>query len=271
MDVAARLAELAGADRADALLAGQREFDRLEWLGDSVLDVLVSRHLCLSEPDTVSVERLAKLHSALVKDLSLRRSAQRHTLPSVQPAERPRRSDGDSRGRQGDSIEAWIGAAWLTGGWPSAAEAVTLVVLSEIDPGRLLANAQCPVELPEAPSDVRQAAAGLGWHPPDDTWLSLLVAPVPFRRRLVVAGTAAVELAAAATLYAAHPGDDEGQLTRRRAALTSGDALTARARRTMPRLSGFEANDRLLLAVAGAALLEGGPTVGVGVAATILR
>jgi hypothetical protein len=47
--------------------------------------------------------------------------------------------------------------------------------------------------------------------------------------------------------------------------------LAQRARRALPALPGFPANDRLLLALAGAALLDAGPGDGTKVAARLLE
>ena len=216
------------------------------------------------------MERLGLLRSGLVSDHALQRAARRHDLPAVRPDRHAEAADADDRARHGDSVEAWIGAAWLTGGWAAAAEAVTLVVLPKVAWPQLLVDAACPLELDEAPVAVRDAAARVGWLPRDATWLSLLVAPIPLRRRLVTAGASAVEMAAAHGLYGAHPREDQGQLTRRRSALTSGERLSERAGRLIPSMAGFKATDRLLLAIVGGALLEGGPTAGTRVGASIL-
>lgn len=174
-----RLAELAGPDEAAAVVPGQVGFERLEWLGDSVLDVLVSRHLCLSQPAEVSVHGLGVRHSALVSDRATTRVAARFDLPQVQPAEQPTRpEDTDVRHRQGDSVEARIGAAWLTGGWRTAAEAVTLLVLTDCEVDQLLVRAGCPGPgLAEPPKQLAVSAAELGWEPGDARWLTLVVAP----------------------------------------------------------------------------------------------
>ena len=100
--------------------------------------------------------------------------------------------------------------------------------------------------------------------------MALVVSPLPYRRRLVGAGAAAVEHAAASLLFDRHPDRDEGWLSQRRSHLTSGAALSRTAAALLPNLPGFAASDRQLLALIGAALLDSGPATGAEFARKLL-
>ncbi len=264
------LERLAGPLLSAQVLDGQLAFEQLEWLGDSVLDVLAVRWLVHTVPTDVSLEDFGHRHADLVSDRAMLRAADRLTLPPVRRAEHPTRpEDRDSRHRQGDSVEAWIGACWRNGGWPAAADAAMLVALPAAK--ELLLPVPCATAglEPELPA-LRRTAEVLGWDVTDAGWLRLVVSPVPFRRRLVLAGAAAVEHVAAATLLDESPRDDEGELSRARSVRTSGTALGAIARTLLPDAPGFPPSDRYLLALLGAALMDVGPAAAQAIAGSAL-
>ena len=272
MRVGERLQQLAGPQRAREVLAGQLAFERLEWLGDSVLDVLAARAVSLSAPVDASAGAIHPPHSDLVSDRVMSRAALRFDLPQVSPALRPGRfDDPDPFHRLGDSVEAWIGGAWLSGGWAAATEASRLVPLLAYSEVLLVEPAPCPtLPLNPVPAELRAWLHVQGWTPHDASWIDVVGSPVPFRRRLVAAGAACLEQAAGAWLFAQHPQYDEGRLSRERDKVTSPERLTALAQ-AMPAPAGFQANDRLLLAVLGAALLDAGAVVGSELAARLLK
>ena len=272
MRVGERLERLAGQERAREILAGQLAFERLEWLGDSVLDVLAARAVSLTAPVEASADAIHHAHSDLVSDRVMSRAALRFDLPQISPALRPGRfDDPDPVHRLGDSVEAWIGGAWVSGGWAAATEAARLVPLLAYSEDLLVEPASCPtLPLNPAPAALRTWLHGQGWTPHDANWINVVGSPVPFRRRLVAAGAACIEQAAGAWLFARHPQHDEGRLSRERDKVTSPERLTSLAQ-AMPTPAGFQANGRLLLAVLGAALLDSGAVVGSELAARLLK
>lgn len=272
MTAETQLRALAGPTLSADVLDGQLPFERLEWLGDSVLDVLVVRHVIGAAPADLPVEDVWSRHSALVKDTAMLRAAQRLDLPRVRSAERPtRREDRDDEHRWGDSVEAWVGGAWCSQGWPAAAAATVLLLLPDLEPNALLGPIACPAAdlEPESP-ELAAAAHRLGWEVQDRRWLSLLTSPVPMRRRLVPAGAALLELAVAHRLWVAHPDQDEGWLSQRRAQLTTGTAVEERAHVLGPGTPSFPTGDRMLLSLLGAALLDAGPAAALDVASALV-
>lgn len=104
---------------------GQRSNERLEFLGDSVLGLVVTRHIFVTYPGLAEGE-LAKLRAAVVNSVTLAHVAAELTLG---PALRLGKGEDASGGREkpsilADAVEALIGAVYLDGGWDAAARLV---------------------------------------------------------------------------------------------------------------------------------------------------
>ncbi len=99
--------------------------ERLEFLGDSVLGLVVTDHIYTSYPDLPEGE-LAKVRSSVVNAQALADAAASLDLGS---AVRLGKGEDASGGREkpsilSDAFEAVIGAIYLDGGWDSAADFV---------------------------------------------------------------------------------------------------------------------------------------------------
>lgn len=113
-------------------------YQRLEFLGDAVLELAVSRYLYFELPD-VDEGKLTRIRAALVREESLNRAAQRLGL-----GEFIRLSVGEERsgGREKPSIlsdvmEAVLAAVYLDAGFDAAVEVVYLVLAEELRPEAL--------------------------------------------------------------------------------------------------------------------------------------
>ncbi len=102
--------------------------ERLEFLGDSVLGVIITETLYLTHPD-LSEGRLAKLRAAVVNARALADVAR-----TIGVGEHIRLGKGEETtgGRQkssilSDTVEALIGAVYLSGGFGSAAQLIHLL------------------------------------------------------------------------------------------------------------------------------------------------
>jgi hypothetical protein len=184
-------------DDAAALLdpRGDR-FQRLEWLGDSVLDHLTAHHRALGDLRSAGC-CTGRTQQQLVSDRALAHSvtvAGLVTLLDWAP----------SAHRRADLVEASVAAAWLAGGWHAALEAAAALVH-----GPFVADADALL-LGADPGLAAPACASRAF------------------RRLAHLGSYVLEGAAAAFLYTADPGD-EGDLTRRRHPLLAGRRLVRTA------------------------------------------
>ena len=104
---------------------GNRSNERLEFLGDSVLGLVVTDHIYLTYPDLPEGE-LAKVRSSVVNAQALAEAALSLDLGA---AVRLGKGEDASGGREkpsilSDAFEAVIGAIYLDGGWKSASEFV---------------------------------------------------------------------------------------------------------------------------------------------------
>jgi len=102
--------------------------ERLEFLGDSVLGVVVTETLYLSHPD-LSEGRLAKLRAAVVNARALAEVARHIGLGEFVKLGRGEESTG-GRGKASilsDTVEAVIGAVHLSGGFAASAPVVHLL------------------------------------------------------------------------------------------------------------------------------------------------
>lgn len=99
--------------------------ERLEFLGDSVLGVVVTETLYRTHPD-LSEGRLAKLRAAVVNARALAQVARTIGLGEHIKLGRGEESTGgrDKSSILSDTVEAVIGAVYLSGGFPVAAEVV---------------------------------------------------------------------------------------------------------------------------------------------------
>jgi ribonuclease III len=102
--------------------------ERLEFLGDSVLGVVVTEHLFRAHPD-LSEGRLAKLRAAVVNARALAGVAREIRLGQHIKLGRGEESTGgrDKASILSDTVEALIGAIHLSGGIEVAAEVVHML------------------------------------------------------------------------------------------------------------------------------------------------
>jgi len=171
------------------------DFQRLEFLGDSVLDVILTVHAVV-EPRCARCERANGEVGRLVTDRRLGRQAEVIGLGSWLEWEA-------SWERLADLVEACVAAAWLGGGWAQAAAFASAAVHP--------LNLNCAMTL-TGQSKSRQAPTGSRAE-----------------RQL---GAALLELAAASSLFRGHPTADEGELSRLRAASHRITRVAAYARNT---------------------------------------
>jgi ribonuclease III len=108
--------------------------ERLEFLGDSVLGVVVTETLYLAHPD-LSEGHLAKLRAAVVNARALARVGQAIGLGEYIKLGRGEESTGgrDKASILSDTVEALIGAVHLSGGLEASAEVVHLLFDPLID------------------------------------------------------------------------------------------------------------------------------------------
>jgi ribonuclease-3 len=105
--------------------AGETSNERLEFLGDAVLGLVVTDHLFLTYPDLPEGE-LAKVRASVVNSEALAEVAAELSLGDALLLGKGEDSSG---GREkpsilADAMEAVIGAVYLDGGWEPAAELV---------------------------------------------------------------------------------------------------------------------------------------------------
>jgi ribonuclease-3 len=106
-------------------------FERLEFLGDSVLGLLVAEGLFRSFPDSTEGD-LTKLKSALVNEQTLASIAREIRLGNhiILSNEEAKSGGRDRTSIISDSLEALIGAIYIDGGLVNAKRFVTQFVLS---------------------------------------------------------------------------------------------------------------------------------------------
>lgn len=98
--------------------AGPESNERLEFLGDSVLGLVVTRHIYNTYPD-LSEGKLAKLRAAVVSSVSLAAVARTLLLGDALLVGKGEEASGgrDKSSILADALEAVIGAVYLDGGW----------------------------------------------------------------------------------------------------------------------------------------------------------
>jgi dsRNA-specific ribonuclease len=242
-------------------------FQRLEYVGDSILDAVVVSELVRLEPwDEPSLALVNGEQQAMVSDHALGRVAARRGLPQV-------RTFQASRHRLADRIEACIGAIWADRGLPDAAGAAyELVVRSALDglPRREEVPVAEPAERYEA------ASRELGHEPVDLAWFGAAAAGGPARRRLAVVGDSVIEAAMSTAQYVEDPEATEAAMSEERRSTTSNATLAARAHDLHLERRGDDRADRRAMAdevqaLVGAATMDGGLRAGLRVASGVLR
>jgi dsRNA-specific ribonuclease len=241
-------------------------FQRLEYVGDAILDSVVLQELVLLEPWSESdLSVVSGGQQSLVSDHALGRVAARRGLPDV-------RTFDASRHRLADRIEASIGAAWADTGIV-AAEAVARHLV--VGPG--LRHLQRRAGVPEADGDegYESAARSCGHEPVTAAWYGAAARAGAPRRRLAVVGNAVLEAAFSTAQYVESPWASEAEMSEERRTATSNAVLAERAHDLGLRDRGDPTDRRSvadgLQALVGAAAMDGGLVAGLGVAAGVLR
>jgi hypothetical protein len=168
-----------------------REFQRLELIGDSILEVVLHAHSVISGPGCPYCGGRA---DAFTTDAHLGELARQIDL-------------GDwldwspSEHRLADLVEACVGATWVSGRWPQ----VVALVAAELHP------------LP-ADEQRRLLHGGAQVHP-----------EAPSRAREIL-GAAILEAAASTSAYRRYPEADEGGLSQVKARMLSGEHVLGRCR-----------------------------------------
>jgi dsRNA-specific ribonuclease len=240
-------------------------FQRLEYVGDALLDAVLLQQLVLLEPWTES--SLAVVNGeqqALVSDHALGRVAARRGLPEV-------RSFTVSRRRLADRIEAAIGAAWADSGLDAAEEVASRLVVT---PG--LDRLPRVAGVPEGNGDERfeMAARVCGHDPVTPAWYGAAAHAGPSRRRLAVVGNAVLETACATAQYVEDPLATEAQMSEERRVATSNAVLAGRAH-DLGLVAPDDSGDRRAVAdevqaLVGAVTHDAGTAAGLEVAASVL-
>jgi len=241
-------------------------FQRLEYVGDALLDVAVLRALVLAEPwDEPSLSFVSDEQQALVSDHALGRVAARRGLPDVRTFEA-------SRHRLADRIEAAIGAAWADAGVDAAEQVADRLVVAPGLPHLPRAGA-----VPDSAPDVRyeDAARLCGHDVRAPGWFGAAAAGGPRRRRLAVVGDAVLEAACSTSQYVDDPLATEAQMSEERRGAMSNAAIAGRAHELglVPRKE--DADDCRSVAdevqaLVGEATFDGGFAAGLGVSAAVL-
>jgi len=242
-------------------------FQRLEYVGDSILDAVCVMALVRLEPwDRSSLSVIAGEQQALVSDHALGRVAVRRGLPVV-------RTFPASRHRLGDRIEASIGAIWVDRGIEAAGAAADDLV---VRPG--LHGLPMRDDLPDVgPDDGRYEAAArfLGHDPVEPAWFRAASHGGAERRRLAVVGDSVIEAAFSTAQYVEDAQATEAEMSAERRGATSNTTLARRARELhLERRRDDRADMRAMAdevqSLVGAVALDGGLRAGLEVAARVL-
>lgn len=105
---------------------GTESNERLEFLGDSVLGLVVTRHIFDTYPK-LAEGKLAKVRASVVSSVTLAEAARELDLGAALKLGKGEETSGgrDKSSILADALEAVIGAAYLDGGW-SPVEAMVL-------------------------------------------------------------------------------------------------------------------------------------------------
>jgi dsRNA-specific ribonuclease len=176
----------------EAIRSGRgREFQRLEFIGDSILEVVLHAHSVVAGPGCPHCAGRADHFTTDAHLGELGRSIGLGEWLDFVPSEK----------RLADLVEACVGAAWVSGRWPQ----VMRVVDAQLHP------------LPED-EQRRLLHGGAQLH-----------RDAPARAREIL-GAAILEAAASTGVYLRHPEGDEGDLSRIRARLLSTEHVMGRCR-----------------------------------------
>jgi len=200
----AAIEEVTGALPLPALRAVRdgrgREFQRLEFLGDSVLDVVVSVHAA-SDPQCPHCARSGGNVARLVTDAALAARAEEIHLGSWLEWRA-------STERLADLTEACIAAAWIAGGWAQAIAVVQRMVHPLGDMAAIFAGSF------------------------DGNFDANTVATVNPGRASRRVGAAFLELAGASSAFNSDPTADEAKLSAMRAAVHRAERVAQFAQRS---------------------------------------
>lgn len=130
-----RFADPALLDRAlNHRSARGKSNERLEFLGDAVLDTVVSAHLFNAFPDATEGV-LSRLRASLVRDRSLAQVAASIELGGQLRLGSGELKSGGSRRQSilADALEALFGAVFLDGGYDAAADVVRAALAERLD------------------------------------------------------------------------------------------------------------------------------------------
>ena len=124
--------------------------ERMEFLGDSVLSLIVANYLFERFPDLPEGE-LTKIRAALVCDRSLAKFAQSIQLGSYLAMGKGEEHSGGRTRRSNleDAFEALIGAIYLDGGLEQARQFVLRFIPNDLDPEQIKTNADYKTTLQE--------------------------------------------------------------------------------------------------------------------------
>ena len=240
-------------------------FQRLEYVGDALLDAVLLQQLVLLEPWTEpSLAVINGEQQSLVSDHALGRVAARRGLPQV-------RTFTASQQRLADRIEASIGAAWADSGLEAAEEVAARLVVT---PG--LAHLPRVAGVLDGPGDDRYETAALvcGHDPRTPAWYAAAAHPGPPRRRLAVLGNALLETACSTAQYVDDLSATEAQMSEERRVATSNAVLAERAL-DLGLVTPDDDDDRRAVAdevqaLVGAVTQDAGTAAGLQVAASVL-
>jgi len=118
--------------------------ERLEFLGDAVLDLIISQRTFLDYPDLPEGE-LTRVRAELVQERNLAELARRINLGScLRMGKGERRSGGEDKSSLlANAVEAVLGAIFLDGGYQAVQKVIEALFCQEI---RLAANNQFDVD-----------------------------------------------------------------------------------------------------------------------------
>ena len=189
--VAARLGPLTPSAMEAIRTCRGREFQRLELIGDSILEVVLHAHTVIVGPSCPLCEGRADRFTTDAHLGELARAINLGDWLDWHPSEH----------RMADLVEACVGATWVSGKWPQ----VVAFVAAELHP---------------LPPDERRRLlqGGAQVHP-----------EAPARAREIL-GAAILEAAASTSAYRRYPEADEGELSRVKARMLSGEHVLGRCR-----------------------------------------
>ncbi|MDX8411954.1 MAG: ribonuclease III [Mariprofundaceae bacterium] len=140
----------------------EKHMDRLEFLGDAVLGLVIAEHLFTSRPEA-DQGAMSRLRATLVCRQSLEVIAGRWSLAEVlRVGGGERQPDGGVKSSSilADSVEAVIGAVFLDGGWPAARSLV-------LDAWQALLGQHQDLDARDAKSRLQEFTQARGWGLPE--------------------------------------------------------------------------------------------------------